>query len=143
MKSETIRDNSTRSRKTQTLKQGATQRTQRAGNPDEAPIPSKLIIKFGREMHLGPVDTIDYVESVKRKVFVHADAGVFQMYSTMKDIMAKLPASFIRCHNSFLVNSARIATVSSLELALGSGAKVPVSKRYAKEVRAQLRELGV
>ena len=127
----------------QTLESGAMQRKQHAGTPDEVPAPSKLIIKFGREMHLVPVDSIDYVESVKRKVFVHADGNVFQMYSTMKDIVAKLPPSFIRCHNSFLVNSSCILSMNSLELTLRSGEKVPMSKRYAKEVRERLRELGV
>ena len=65
------------------------------------------------------------------------------MYSTMGSIIEKLPPNFIRCHNSFLVNSARVAAVGASLLTLSSGVQIPVSRRYAKEVREQLRGLGV
>lgn len=126
------------SRKKPALDASAAQRVQHAGNPDEASIPTKLIVKFAREVHIVPVDTIDYVESIKRKVFIHADSGVHQMYSTMRDVIARLPESFLRCHNSYLVNAERVASVTPTEVVLTSGTKVPMSKRYAKEVRRQL-----
>lgn len=130
------------SRKRAAPNASAMQRTQHAGNPDEAPIPTKLIVKFAREMHIVPVDSIDFIESIKRKVFVHADSGVYQMYSTMRDVMARLPGSFLRCHNSYLVNAERVASVNPAEVVLTSGVKVPMSKRYAKEVRKQLQASG-
>ena len=126
------------SRKRSALDASAAQRVQHAGNPDEVPIPTNLIVKFAREVHIVPVDTIDYVESIKRKVFIHADGGVHQMYSTMRDVIARLPESFLRCHNSYLVNAERVAGITPTEVVLTSGAKVPMSKRYAKEVRRQL-----
>lgn len=126
------------SRKRSALDASAVPRTQHAGNPDEVPIPTKLIVKFAHEVHIVPVDTIDYVESIKRKVFIHTDSGVYQMYSTMCDVIARLPKSFLRCHNSYLVNAERVASINPTEVVLASGAKVPMSKRYAKEVRRQL-----
>ncbi len=130
------------SRKKPALDASAAQRVQHAGNPDEASIPTKLIVKFAREVHIVPVDTIDYVESIKRKVFIHADSGVHQMYSTMRDVIARLPESFLRCHNSYLVNAERVASITPTEVVLVSGTKVPMSKRYAKEVRKRLRASG-
>lgn len=130
------------SRKRSALDASAAQHVQHAGNPDEASIPTKLIVKFAREVHIVPVDTIDYVESIKRKVFIHADSGVHQMYSTMRDVIARLPESFLRCHNSYLVNVERVASITPTEVVLVSGTKVPMSKRYAKEVRTQLRASG-
>lgn len=130
------------SRKKPALDASAAQRVQHVGNPDEASIPTKLIVKFAREVHIVPVDTIDYVESIKRKVFIHADSGVHQMYSTMRDVIARLPESFLRCHNSYLVNVERVASITPTEVVLVSGTKVPMSKRYAKEVRTQLRASG-
>ena len=129
-------------RKKPALDASAAQRVQHAGNPDEASRPTKLIVKFAREVHIVPVDTIDYVESIKRKVFIHADSGVHQMYSTMRDVIARLPESFLRCHNSYLVNAERVASITPTEVVLTSGTKVPMSKRYAKEVRTQLRASG-
>ncbi len=143
MKSETIRDKSTRLWKTHTFEADATQREQNEGNPEGVPAPSKLIVKFNREIHIVPVEDITYVESVKRKVFIHTDSNIFETYSTMGSIIEKLPNSFIRCHNSFLVNSMHVAVVGASLLTLSSGVQIPVSRRYAKEVREQLQGLGV
>ena len=126
------------SQKKPALDTSAMQRKQHTSNPNKASTPAKLVVKFAREMHIVPVETIDYIESVKRKIFIHSDDGVYQMYSTMHDVIAKLPESFLRCHNSYLVNSERVATVRPAEIALISGSKVPISRRYAKEVRERL-----
>lgn len=129
------------SQKKPALDASAMQRKQHTSNPNDASTSTKLVVKFAREIHLVPVETIDYIESIRRKVFIHSDDGVYQMYSTMRDIIAKLPESFLRCHNSYLVNSERIVTVRSTEIVLTSGSKIPMSKRYAKEARERLATL--
>lgn len=129
------------SQKKPALDASAMQRKQHTSNPNDASTSTKLVVKFAREIHLVPVETIDYIESIRRKVFIHSDDGVYQMYSTMRDIIAKLPESFLRCHNSYLVNSERIVTVRSTEIVLTSGSKIPMSKRYAKEARERLAAL--
>lgn len=129
------------SQKKPALDASAMQRKQHTSNPNDASTSTKLVVKFAREIHLVPVETIDYIESIRRKVFIHSDDGVYQMYSTMRDIIAKLPGSFLRCHNSYLVNSERIVTVRSTEIVLTSGSKIPMSKRYAKEARERLAAL--
>lgn len=129
------------SQKKPALDASAMQRKQHTSNPNDASTSTKLVVKFAREIHLVPVETIDYIESIRRKVFIHSDDGVYQMYSTMRDIIAKLPESFLRCHNSYLVNSERVVTVRSTEIVLTSGSKIPMSKRYAKEARERLATL--
>lgn len=129
------------SQKKPVLDASAIQRKQHTSAPNSASTPTKLVVKFAREIHLVPIETIDYIESIRRKVFIHSDDGIYQMYSTMRDIIAKLPESFLRCHNSYLVNSERVVTVRSTEIVLTSGSKVPISKRYAKGVRERLAAL--
>lgn len=129
------------SQKKPALDASAMQRKQHTSNPNDASTSTKLVVKFAREIHLVPVETIDYIESIRRKVFIHSEDGVYQMYSTMRDIIAKLPESFLRCHNSYLVNSERVVTVRSTEIVLTSGSKIPMSKRYAKEARERLAAL--
>ncbi len=129
------------SQKKPALDASAMQRKQHTSNPNDASTSTKLVVKFAREIHLVPVETIDYIESIRRKVFIHSDDGVYQMYSTMRDIIAKLPESFLRCHNSYLVNSERVVTVRSTEIVLTSGSKIPMSKRYVKEARERLAAL--
>ena len=129
------------SQKKPALDASAMQRKQHTSNLNDASTSTKLVVKFAREIHLVSVETIDYIESIRRKVFIHSDDGVYQMYSTMRDIIAKLPESFLRCHNSYLVNSERVVTVRSTEIVLTSGSKIPMSKRYAKEARERLATL--
>ena len=129
------------SQKKPVLDASAIQRKQHTSAPNSASTPTKLVVKFAREIHLVPIETIDYIESIGRKVFIHSDDGIYQMYSTMRDIIAKLPESFLRCHNSYLVNSECVVTVRSTEIVLTSGAKIPISKRYAKGVRERLAAL--
>ena len=105
------------------------------------PAPSKLIVKFRHQIHIVPIDSIDYVESAKRKVLIYTDHEIFQMYSTMKDMAKRLPEHFVRCHNSFFVNIGRVATGGASTLTLQSGVVIPISRRYAKQIRERLQKI--
>ena len=50
---------------------------------------------------------IHYIESVKRKIFLYTDTGVFETYMTMEDILSRLPSEFVQCHRSYIVNHNR------------------------------------
>lgn len=104
--------------------------------------PTKLVVPFGSEIDVVPLDAIDYIESAKRKVMIHAGGQVLQMYSTMRDMEARLSGNFMRCHNSFFVNMGHVVSARPGFLTLDSGAMVPVSKRYAKAVRECLGNAG-
>ena len=67
MKSETIRDKTTTSRKSQQQEPESMHRALDEDGAGGLPAPSKLIVKFRHQIHIVPIDSIDYVESAKRK----------------------------------------------------------------------------
>ncbi len=82
-----------------------------------------------------PAD-IEYIESDRRKVRVFTASGrVLETYSTLGDMLAMLPNSFVQCHKSYLVNMAEISELRSDKALLRSGAEVPVSQRQRRVVR--------
>lgn len=73
-----------------------------------------------------------YVESNRRKVLIHEADRVIETYARISDLQERLPETFARSHKSFLVNMAYIAELSSHEVALINGERLPVSQRCRK-----------
>lgn len=82
-----------------------------------------------------PAGDIEFIESRKRKLSIHVDDEELQTYATLSGAEGRLPAYFLRCHKSYLVNMHRVVEVRGDELTLASGAVVPVSRTYRREVK--------
>lgn len=93
-----------------------------------------VLTSQGRVVCVFP-DDIDYIESDRRKVIVHAGERVVESYASLSEIAEKVPVSFVRCHKSYLVNMDRIAELVGGEAVMRSGARVPVSQRYRRAMR--------
>lgn len=93
----------------------------------------------GVERIISPRD-IRYVESHLRTVRIHYGHEVVETYGKLGDYEAKLPARFVRSHQSFLVNLDYVADLSADEARLTTGEAVPVSRRCRAAVRAALFE---
>lgn len=100
---------------------------------------AKITITFRNKMNVIPLSEIEFVESNKRKIIVHAKEGIYQTYSTMKAFRDTLPHDFIQCHNSYLVNIEHITTISTTEIEVASGARIPVSRKYANDVKEKVK----
>lgn len=77
-----------------------------------------------------------FFESRERKISaVLADEEVI-FYEKMNELYERLlDTSFLRCHQSYIVNTDYISTVTASAILLLNKKKIPVSKRYSKEVR--------
>ena len=91
----------------------------------EADSSKPLSVRLGSRVVLVEPSRISYIESDRRKVRIHAGAEEIEAYASLSDLAAELPASFIQCHKSFLVNS----------VVLSSNQVVPVSQKRRKFVR--------
>lgn len=78
---------------------------------------------------------ISYIESDRRKVRIHAGAEEIEAYASLSDLAAELPASFIQCHKSFLVNMDHVKELKADSVVLSSNQVVPVSQKRRKFVR--------
>ncbi len=104
---------------------------------------SKFSFSSGAQIVSVPYSDILYYESDKRLMKLHTVNNVYSFYSRIKDVEAKLDDSFVKTHQSFIVNLKHVERLRSDTAVLDTGAAIPVSQARAKEVRIALtRYLG-
>jgi two-component system, LytTR family, response regulator len=109
--------------------------------PRQAPL-ERVLIRDGSQVHVLPVDRIDYVEAQDDYVCFRCDGKQYLKDQTMAALEATLdPARFVRIHRSYLLNIERIARVElyakdSRVAILRDGTRLPVSRAgYARLAR--------
>ncbi len=104
----------------------------------QAPL-ERVLIRDGSQVHVLPVDRIDYVEAQDDYVAFKSEGKQYLKDQTLGSAEANLdPARFVRIHRSFLLNIDRIARVElyakdSRVAILRDGTRLPVSRAgYAR-----------
>ncbi len=99
----------------------------------------RVLIRDGSQVHVLPVDRIEYVEAQDDYVCFKADGKSYLKDQTLGSVEASLdPARFVRIHRSYLLNIDRIARVElyakdSRVAILRDGTRLPVSRAgYAR-----------
>ena len=99
----------------------------------------RVLIRDGAQVHVLPVERIDYVEAQDDYVCFVADGRQYLKDQTLAAVEALLdPARFVRIHRSYLLNIERIARVElyakdSRVAILRDGRRLPVSRAgYAR-----------
>lgn len=101
--------------------------------PRQGPI-QRVLIRDGSQVHVLPVDRIDYVEAQDDYVCFKSEGKQYLKDQTMGAVEAALdPAQFVRIHRSYLLNIERIARVElyakdSRVAILRDGSRLPVSR---------------
>lgn len=113
-----------------------------AARPDRTPL-QRILIRDRAEVHVIPVDKIDYVESQDDYVAVKCGGRSYLKEQPLGELEAQLdPAAFVRIHRRYVLNLARLAridmgTTDSRIAVLRDGTQLPISRTgYGK-----LREL--
>jgi two-component system, LytTR family, response regulator LytT len=84
--------------------------------------------KHGKEILLStqsgsvklPCQDIDYIESKNHKIYYHVQGKVYEEWSSIKQVEARLPQSdFFRCNNCYLVGLAHVVQVQNNTLKVG------------------------
>lgn len=104
----------------------------------------RLLIRDRGQVHVVPLDSIDYVEAQDDYILIHAAGKSYMKTQSLSELEAQLDASkFVRVHRSFLV---QVTAVQSIEKTskdsqiaiLKSGAQVAVSRAGNERLRALL-----
>jgi two-component system, LytTR family, response regulator len=97
------------------------------GRPRQGPV-ERVLIRDGSQVHVLPVEKIDYVEAQDDYVCFKSEGKQYLKDQTMTALEATLdPRRFVRIHRSYLLNIERIARVAL----------------YAKESRGAIRRDGI
>lgn len=81
------------------------------------------------------LSNIKYIESNKRVVIIYEKDFKRKIYAKLNDFEKILPAQFIRCHQSYIVNLGQAKELNSHEFILNTGEKVPVSQAKYRETK--------
>jgi len=106
--------------------------------PKSGPL-ERVLIRDGSQVHVIPVEKIDYVEAQDDYVCFKAEGKQYLKDQTMGALESQLdPARFVRIHRSYFLNIERIARVElyakdSRVAILRDGTRLPVSRAgYAR-----------
>jgi two-component system LytT family response regulator len=106
--------------------------------PRQTPL-ERVLIRDGAQVHVLPVERIDYVEAQDDYVSFRAEGRSYLKDQTMAAVEGSLdPARFVRIHRSYVLNIERLARVElyakdSRIAILRDGTKLPVSRAgYAR-----------
>ena len=87
-----------------------------------------------------PYHEIFYLEAREKKIFLRTLNSEYGFYSTIEQLEEELPEEFVRCHRSFIVNTAKIQKImlSQNLIELVHGFFVPLSRSY----KPMLKQFG-
>lgn len=98
-----------------------------------------VFIKIHTKMVRFRTDEIVSLERMGRSTVVHTQDGEFVTVEHPLDLVSRISGSrFLRCHQSYWVNTAHIPEGDAKELVTDDGKRIPVSRSY----RAALKKLG-
>ena len=90
-----------------------------------------------------PYRDILYIESLGHTIRIHSAEETVVTYERLDSVTQRLPAGFIRCHKSFVVNMWQIRRFQTADILLKNGVLIPVSrKRYAETKTAYFKFMG-
>jgi two-component system, LytTR family, response regulator len=106
---------------------------------------TRFVARRGSRHYLVPLHDVDWLESDRNYVRIHAPGTTHLVRQTMKQIEARLdPQKFVRVHRSTIVAIDRITALESrphgeYEIVLRDGARLASSRSYTERVRELIR----
>ena len=103
----------------------------------------RVVIKDGAQVHVVPIERVDYLEAQDDYVAVHVEGQSWLKHQTLAELAEQLdPRRFVRVHRSYVVPLDRIARLElyakdSRVAVLHDGKQLPVSRAG----HARLKEL--
>lgn len=95
---------------------------------------TRVVIRDGAEVHVVPIDRVDYVEAQDDYIAVHAGERTLLKDQALGSLESQLdPRRFVRVHRSYLLNLDRLsklepATKDTKMAVLRDGRRLPVSR---------------
>lgn len=105
----------------------------------EQPLCDFLFLKDGYRQVKVQIGSILYVQSDGNYLDVHTEQDKIVTRMSFRDLCSRLPPTFIRIHNSYLINMEKIDSVEDNQVFINT-AKLPVGPNYRKAV---LERLGI
>lgn len=102
-----------------------------------------LVVKNKQGIYKIELSDIIYFENEKRKIHIHTVDRKISFYGKFEGLLDSLSRDFYRCHNSYIVNMAKVSELSGKKLLCENGKSIPVSKTYYVNVRDALEQYSL
>ena len=102
-----------------------------------------LVVKNKQGIYKIELSDIIYFENEKRKIHIHPVDRKISFYGKFEGLLDSLSRDFYRCHNSYIVNMAKVSELSGKKLLCENGKSIPVSKTYYVKVRDALEQYSL
>jgi DNA-binding LytR/AlgR family response regulator len=85
-------------------------------------------------------DDINYFEKMGHKIKVHTKTGEIEYYGKFGKLLTEIDLEFfIRCHQGYIVNGAKIQGYRDKTLILAGNIRIPVGRSYIVNIREMLK----
>lgn len=98
-----------------------------------------LFVKTGRTVIRIQFTDIIYIEAHKEYLCIHTKEQKHLVYKRMKEMAASLPDSFVRIHNSYIVNLQHVQKLGQQLVAI-AGRELPVSAGYKEAFQQHIQQ---
>lgn len=95
----------------------------------------RLVITSGLETYSFAYRDILCIEAMGHKLKIHKEKDAVECPGVLADYEQRLPAGFLRCHKSYIVNMDWVNDSSRFAFRLKNGARVPIAKGRYREVQ--------
>lgn len=98
----------------------------------------KLSVYADREWIEIPLSSIQYIEVLNHRAYIHTDKEVIVTRRKLEALIADINSEdFLRCHRSYLVNMNHIRDFQGKDFYLTSGVRIPISTVSPARIRGQ------
>lgn len=99
-----------------------------------------LLVKDSKKTYRFRPGDILYIESYGEYIKIHTASGYAMTLGSLSKMIENLPPGvFIRIHNSFIINQARIDSFTTYSVDIG-GNSLPVSRKYRDRFKEELNK---
>ncbi len=104
---------------------------------EKRPQPVSLAAKSGGKTTVIALEDILYIERCGRKCRIVTAGGDHIASQRPEELLLGVEQSFVRCHQGYWVNLARISSQANNEFYLDDGSSIPMSRTYRRQARAR------
>lgn len=104
---------------------------------ENRPRRTSIAAKTGGKTTVIPLGDVLYVERCGRKCRVVTAGGDCIASQRPEDLLLEVEDAFVRCHQGYWVNLARIRSQAHNEFFLDDGSCIPISRTYRRQARAR------
>ena len=98
-------------------------------------IADHIFVNSNRRMIRIAFNTILFIDSIKDYVRIHTVNKTIISKDKISTFIERLPSSFLRVHRSYIINTEKIASLTTKDIVLLGGMEVPIGASYKEIIK--------